>query len=202
VESFVRELYREKQAEQLPYHNLFHTKKVVAYCSEIAAYYELNSEQWFALHVAAWFHDTGHLTGGFKNHEERSVDTMMNFFEQQDWNINNLTLDIAACIMATRYPPTPTSFLGEILCDADTYHFGTGAFCQTDPLVKCEVENAIGKKIEDWYHTTITLLERHTFFTGYCQEKLTEGKKTNIEYLKAKALSSNNADLKETHAAS
>ncbi|HEX9513944.1 MAG TPA: HD domain-containing protein [Puia sp.] len=165
-----------------PYHNLDHTQSVVSHAKEIAAFYLLNEKDVFIVTVAAWFHDIGHLYGVMQGHEERGVLIMEQYLKGVP---KELITSVSECIMATKFPSNPRTLREEIICDADTYHFGTSVFRQTDVLVHKEVEIRTGKKIPDWAEQALQLLKTHTFYTGYCQRLLNEGKRQNISWLES-----------------
>ena len=97
---------------------------------------------------------------------------------------SDLICDIEQVILATKYPPSPQTLIERIICDADTYHFGTGDFQITDPLVKKEIETRNGKVVPNWMEQSLRMLETHSFHTGYCQHKLRNGKLINIMALR------------------
>src|SRR5258708_4619550 len=83
AETYVENLFEKNNNDKLLYHNLEHTRKVVERCKEIAAHYNITEKQMLILYIAAWFHDTGHLfTAGFKGHEEKSVEVIQKFMEE------------------------------------------------------------------------------------------------------------------------
>lgn len=185
AEKYVVDLFARLASTYLAYHNLSHTERVVAHALEIAGYYKLDENDSFVLSIAAWFHDTGHLVADIESHEETSVHLMKSFLA--DKNIDAALIEkISQCIMATKYPPNPKTLLEEIICDADTYHFGTEYFQITDDLVKKEFQLRTNKYYTHWGENTLKLLETHRFFTSYCRNKLDKGKAANIEYVKAK----------------
>jgi predicted metal-dependent HD superfamily phosphohydrolase len=185
VKAHVLNLFDAHAKPELTYHNLHHTQQVVAYAGQIAAAYTLPAEELFILTVAAWFHDTGHLFTTMELHEEKSVELMKEFLHKEAID-TALTNKIAQCIMATKYPPHPATLLEEIICDADTYHFGTPDFIMTDEQVKKEMMLCTHRYFITWDKDTLQLLEKHVFFTAYCREKLAEGKQANIRYLQSK----------------
>lgn len=149
---------------------------------EIGTYYQLGEDRMFILSTAAWFHDTGYLFVGSKGHEKESVHIMQDFLTRQ--GISPGIIDsIAQCIRATEIAAKPVSLLEEILCDADTYHFGTLRFRETDELIKKEIEVLSGVTFKKWVDRSIAILANHRFYTSYCQEKLGEGKALNIVWL-------------------
>ena len=169
------------QYEGLPffYHNLHHTKFVVQRSYEIAAGYPLIESDSFTLIAAAWFHDTGHLNGSIKFHEERSVTFMRDFLQQKGIE-EELIKNAEACICATKLPHAPKSLLEEILCDADTYNLGTPDFSNTDRLIKQELELR-DINIDNWEEKKLRLLLSHRFFTDHCKTLLDKGKENNIK---------------------
>jgi len=183
VEEFVRNTYTTSN-RQYPYHNLAHTIDVVRHVEEIAMYYLLSAPEIFIVKVAAWFHDIGHLTGDMPGHEERGVELMRNCLGPL--KVSDPLMDsMAGAIMATKYPSYPRALYDEILCDADTFHFGTSKFRETDELVRSEVELRTGKVFKDWHAMSLKLLEDHRFFTQYCRQMLSEGKQENISWLRS-----------------
>ena len=184
IADHVRATYAAAVEKQYPYHNLMHTIRVVEKSEEIARYYLLKEDELFIVRTAAWFHDIGHLSGGFEGHEQRGVVLMTSCLQSLDVPAATIGI-IARCIMATRYPPQPKDLYEEILCDADSFHFGTEYFKQTDPAVKKEVEMRTGKIMTGWRNKTIHMLEHHRYFTSYCRQWLEEGKKENIRWLRS-----------------
>lgn len=186
IEQYVTQLFGSLDTTTYPYHNLDHTIEVVSRVKEINSFYKLNSTDAFITTVAAWFHDTGYVYVGAEGHEKESIRIMLLFLTSH--NIEEKIINaIAECINATKFPPRPTYLLENILCDADTYHFGTERFQKTDVLVKKEIELHVGKSINNWIDSSITLLQKHTFFTDYCRELLNKGKLQNILWLQSLA---------------
>ncbi len=142
-------LYKQYQTPFLLYHNLEHTEIVVSRTDKIAANYSLNETELFILSIGAWFHDTGHLFGEAKQHEERSVSIMQNYLETKVME-KKIINAIKGCILTTRLPHHPKSLLEEIICDADTYNLSTEDFFKTDKLLKKEVELRTNTSVENW----------------------------------------------------
>lgn len=168
----------------LLYHNLDHTRLVVQHATEMARHYSLDNKSVFIVLAAAWFHDTGHLSGNMEEHEERSVQIMKEYLATK--SIDKKTIqEIALCILATKMPTKPSSLLEQIICDADSFHIGTADFFHLDNLVWQELEIRLNKPIDNQVQQSLLFLTNHRFFTNYCQELLLEGKEKNILQLKA-----------------
>ncbi|ACU59905.1 HD domain-containing protein [Chitinophaga pinensis] len=185
TEKYVVDLYERLTPSSLLYHNLSHTQKVVAHATEIATYYQLDEQTLFIIKAAAWFHDTGHLVAEMAVHEAASVNLMRTFMETQQIS-DTLIDEISRCIMVTRFPSHPQTLPESIICDADTYHFGTSEFKITDDLVREEFQLRLCRQFPDWYEGALGLLKSHHFFTTYCQKKLDSGKFNNILYIEKK----------------
>lgn len=189
AESFVKDLFSKNQDDALLFHNIEHTKKVVQRASEIASHYDLSEQDQLSLYTAAWFHDTGHLFVEPAMHEVKSVELMKSFFTQQELQTPDLISNIESCIMATRMPQAPKTLTEQIICDADTYHLGTGDFKETNRLLRKEYtkRKLFDPENGDWNRKSLEFLESHQYFTPYCQSLLSDGKQKNIERLRKKA---------------
>ncbi len=182
IAEHIQWLFESNKHDHLLYHNLDHTKLVVLHATEIAGYYKLQDPSLFILLSAAWFHDTGQLSGDINVHEETSVQFMKDFFAGKAID-KNMKEAIARCILATKMPVSPASQLEEIICDADTYHLGTEDFHRLDKLVWQELELRMNKAIDNQEEKSLHFLKGHQFFTGYCLHLLTAGKEKNIKIL-------------------
>jgi predicted metal-dependent HD superfamily phosphohydrolase len=186
AEEYVTALFEKMHNPNLVYHNLEHTKNVVQRTNEIAAHYNLNEKELTILMVAAWFHDTGHLFTDASKHEEKSDDIMKAFMAEND-NDPELIREIEGCILSTKFPRHPQNLLQEIICDADTYHFGTKEFKESNKKVFEEHLLRVGPvSKEEWNKETAELLERHKYFTSYCRSLLEEKKQSNMKKLRKK----------------
>ncbi len=182
---YIANFFDEHFNPNLTYHTLEHTQKVVKRVKEIALNYPLDADDIFVLEVAAWFHDTGQLLSLGEGHEVISVTIMKEYLQTSSLD-TVLIAKIGQCILATKTPHQPQSFLDMVICDADTYNLGTDEFVQTDALLKREYELR-GLSVQDWDETTLKFLLQHQYFTSYCKEKLAEGKQGNIELVRKRS---------------
>jgi len=186
VQTYVEAYFETHHKRELTYHNLKHTKSVVEAAARIAENYLLNDEDLFTVMSAAWFHDTGYLTGK-DDHETRSAELAVEFLtglKMDDELIQNVT----ACIKATRIPQKPKNLLQEILCDADLFHLGSFDFADKSKRLRKELEAVGHVKIDkrQWRQKSIELLETHRYFTDYAQLLLNDRKETNLLQLRDK----------------
>ncbi len=199
VEEYVRGLYHEKETPELLYHNLIHTEAVVQHAQELGIAEEIDSRSFAILWVAAWFHDVGQLDGQPpQGHEERSVAAMRLFFENHSVPDEQFLDEVEGCILATKMPQRPTNLLEGMMCDADTYHFGTPYFKETNKAVKAELKaRGLADWTKDWTAKTVDLLETHTFFSPHAQEMLFDGKMKNLKRTQEKLALKENPELAE-----
>lgn len=186
AEEKVRSMFDSVPHENLLYHNLQHTEKVVARANEIAAHYELSDRDIIVLNIAAWFHDVGHLFTAPADHEQKSVEMLKEWIADKE-EFADYTDDIEQAIFATKLSTEPRSLVQEIIKDADTYHFGARQFKKMDKLLRKEMElRKLGSASADWRKNTMMLLETHKFYTSYCKDLLDGQKQENIENMKRK----------------
>ena len=184
VEDYVTSIFQLNPDEKLLYHNFEHTRKVADHAKEIALFYKLRDEQLFIVVSSAWFHDIGYIFSGPQEHEQEGVRLMKDFLTDII-SVPTLIEEIEQCIMATKRVADPVSMAEKIICDADTYHFGTTEFKQTDPLIKKEIELQTGSVQTAWISDAIKMLRNHQFYTSYCKEQLDAGKERNIAWLQS-----------------
>jgi predicted metal-dependent HD superfamily phosphohydrolase len=187
VESHIVRLFEHHPNPARAFHNLTHTRTVVLRTREISAYYKLPEHELFIATTAAWFHDTGYLSGGQRGHERQGADMVQTFLTEH--HVPDGLIDaIRGCILATRLPQCPSGLLEQIVCDADLYHFGTPELFIRDKTMRQEVEIVNGCVIDEakWVAGTIRLLESHSYHTSYCRNTLNKQKQINLQILRAK----------------
>ena len=186
VENFVRGLYDKYGSDDLLFHNIKHTEKVVERAREIAAEYDLSPEHQGILYTAAWFHDTGHLFVDPVMHEVKSAELMKNYLIQLGVD-QPFIKETEDCIMSTKLPRNPQTLLQEIICDADTFHLGTKEFKTTNKQIKKEYTlRNVSIPNQNWNQNALEFLEGHQYYTEYCRKLLNEEKQKNMEKLKKK----------------
>jgi predicted metal-dependent HD superfamily phosphohydrolase len=185
VEEYVTGLFEQLHAPALAFHNIDHTKTVVKRANEIAANYNLSEKELFVLTTAAWFHDTGYLFTEPAEHEKMSCEVMRKYMK--DHTDEPTIVEIEGCIMATKFPTNPKTLPEQILCDADTYNFGTKDFKETNKKAYKEAQSRNPELNKtDFIETTIKLLESHSYYTSYCQQLLDVRKQKNMQKLEQK----------------
>lgn len=178
ISGYVKTFFHGHVDPNLFYHNYDHTVNVFKRVNKIASNYQLPAVDIFVLNAAAWFHDTGQLLHYGEGHEKVSATIMRNFFQEKEIE-PHIVQSIQQCILATKVPHQASSFLDQVICDADTYNLGTDEFQRTDAVLKQEWE-AKGLPTDNWDENTLQLLLHHRFLTPYCQQLLNDIKLKNI----------------------
>lgn len=187
AQQYVTAQYKNHPHPQLVYHNLEHTRQVVAAAEQIAAHYRLEDTDLLVVYIAAWFHDLGYLVGEAKTHEEKGAELAQNFLIVQQVP-PDIQQQVSNCIMATKMPQDPHNLLEQIVCDADLFNLGTRDFRTRTKLLHREMEMTHGKEIPGavWTEGSLRLLEEQHYHTAYCKALLQQQKEANIEWLKEK----------------
>ncbi|MEE9430583.1 MAG: Pycsar system effector family protein [Melioribacteraceae bacterium] len=205
VEQYVSDLFSQKSPSENVYHNLTHTKSVVKVVQQISEFENLTDIDKEIVSIAAWFHDVGYIET-CDGHEVISSEFAKKFLESKNYSSENIQ-KISQCILATKMPPKPKTFLDKILCDADIHHIGKKKFFEKSELLKLEIEKRTNKKISDleWIEKNIGFLSTHNFFTKYAKLNFSERKTKNLlelkkSYKKEKETLSQNNQKKEKFA--
>ena len=174
-----------KLSNELHYHNLQHTREVVAAAMEIGKQCGLNEDEIEIVQVAAWFHDTGFTKGG-EQHEDESIRIATKFLKLHNVE-DSYVNEVVGCIESTKMPQNPQNLLQEVLCDADLYHLSTNEFFEKCDLLRKEWEQEKGEPYteKEWLQINFDFLKEHQYFTPYAQEKLTPGQEANLKEVKS-----------------
>lgn len=121
AKSFAEETFRSKVFENHVYHNLRHTRDVVAAAEEIGSRSELSEEELESAIIAAWLHDIGYMDGD-ENHEESAAGKARELLSEWGAPYKKI-MEVTEAILATKVPQQPKSMVSKVVCDADLYHF-------------------------------------------------------------------------------
>jgi uncharacterized protein len=171
----------------LSYHNVGHTKEVLANVERIARSEGIINERTLLLmKLAALFHDTGFIYV-YKDHEEKSFEFAKS--ELNGFNISGEEMDIiGGMIMATKIPQNPKNHLEQIICDADLDYLGRDDFDVISNNLKKEVLLfGIAQTEAEWEERQIHFIESHSYFTETCRLGRDPQKLERLNLLKAKA---------------
>jgi predicted metal-dependent HD superfamily phosphohydrolase len=165
------------------YHNLSHTTNVVKAANTLCTVMGVDEHQKKVLLVSAWFHDLGY-TQQIEGHERIGAKLAEEFLNLNGVNEEDIAI-VKSCILSTYYPQKPTTFLEEILCDADLMYLGDEDFFITSALLRKEWEltKAVTYSDMQWNKATIQFLSSHHFHTEYGQNNVEKKKNKNIKLL-------------------
>src|ERR1700682_1533637 len=167
----------------LNYHNIHHTREVMAASEELAATENIAGDDLMLLKTAALFHDSGYLSV-YDGHEEASCELAISFLPDFGYSSENIR-EICQLIKATQMPQTPLDKKSEILCDADLYYLGTNDYRENAENLFLEMQTmGIIKHRTEWTEKQIKFLEDHKYFTESAIDKLAEGQHQNLISLK------------------
>jgi len=201
VEKHVSDYFHTHNDPRLVYHNFEHTKEVVNAAQQIANHYQLNEQDFFAVTVAAYFHDTGYFEDAL-NHETKGAELADEFLSQHNVG-KEIREQVKSAILATKIPQKPKSQIDKIICDADLFHLGLPDFRRKGKLMHKEVELIHKKDISklEWRKKDIQFMESHRYHTDYAVLLLNDQKQKNISKLKSKLTIQEeiNTELAEPH---
>lgn len=183
-----RDYILEKLSGSLPpdlyYHGIHHTvTDVLTAVRQHAKAAKLGTDELVLLETAAYYHDCGYLKQYYFN-EPIAVAIAADALPKFGYSAAQIER-IGQIIMATQLPQKPTSFLDEIMCDADLDSLGRDDFFITSHCLRLELA-AYGQptNIHEWYEKQLAFLESHSYFTEIAREARDAGKKRNIEEIR------------------
>ena len=188
VKSYCEELLSSQSCKEMSFHNLEHTRDVVANIKTIGKSMGLSASFMEPVIIAGWFHDTGFLKS-YKEHEKYSAVFAYQFLSAKDWPIEKIKI-VTNCIQSTHMSQEPCCLEAEVLCDADIFHLGTSKFIGRNQLLRKEWEEKLQQQYgeESWLQLNIQFLSQQHFFTRYGRTILAQGKCQNINFLKNKLI--------------
>ena len=183
IEKYASDLILKESPENLTYHTIDHTRRVVNNAETIGASENISEDEMNILLASAWFHDTGYIKK-YQGHEKESVAIAMTFLKLKDVDEDIRDL-ISDSIMATTFPHHPTQRIAEILCDADFMHMGIDNYFEHAEKLRQELKNAGIRKLNklNFKKESVHLFKHHSYNTGYCLGEITETKKKNLQLL-------------------
>lgn len=169
MKDFVIGLLKDNLPETYLYHNPEHTLYVIEKVLEIGRHEECTEEELEFIVLAALWHDTGYIKT-YSNHEEESCKIAHQYLPEYGYTADYID-KLCDLIMVTKIPQTPKNKLDEILADADLEYLGTSDFeIKSDSLFK-ELQSLRSSYTEaEWNQAQISFLQKHHYFTKYCQE--------------------------------
>ncbi len=178
--SYVKKLFKEELSVNSSFHNYSHAREVAEVAQELGEKAELSEEDLEVLQLAAWFHDTGYIKGR-EQHESESVNIATDFLQTKGYEEDKIKL-ISKLILSTKLDQEPSSFLEELLHDADLAHLGIKQFFSKGELLRAELENVENESYNEleWQNKQYNFLINHAFITVHAKEKFNKRRAKNI----------------------
>jgi predicted metal-dependent HD superfamily phosphohydrolase len=186
-EDFVSKLLKDKLSNLYSYHNFNHTLTVVTAVKELCKKEDVNAEDKEALLVAAWFHDTGYISG-YEKHEEESTKIATTFLKEKGKSDEFIAL-VTSLILATVKEYVPKTHLEKIIKDADYAHLVGAEYVTTCELLRLELKNTgiAAFSNSEWTRENLNfLLNKHRFYTDYALRKWQPLKEKNLVLIQKK----------------
>jgi len=181
---YVLNIFKTQLPNTYLYHNFTHTQRVLNSVNEILTDLNLSDEDKLTLRLATLFHDVGYISSR-TNHEHESAKIARAFLSDNGVS-ESLIKAVEQCILATTFDKEPQSLLGQIMCDADTSHFGKSYFEETSELLRkeLEIQNIAFYTPDNWIDENIKVLtEKHRFYTNYALTYWQPEKEKNLSRL-------------------
>ncbi|MGO4770185.1 Pycsar system effector family protein [Flavobacterium sp. W22_SRS_FK3] len=186
-EDFVTNLLKDKLSVLYSYHNFNHTQSVVNATKELCDKEKVNSEDKELLLVAAWFHDTGYISG-YENHENESIKIVSEFLKEKNQS-DEFIKKVGDLISATAKEYIPKNHLEKIIKDADFIHIISPEYVSTCELLRLELKNTGIIDFSNFQWATENfrfLMTKHRFYTDYAQKKWQPLKEKNLVKIQKK----------------
>ncbi|MCB0735884.1 MAG: GAF domain-containing protein [Bacteroidetes bacterium] len=161
--------------DSLHYHSAQHTKQVIENALHIGQNEKISDAEMELLHIGAAYHDAGFMIKT-QNHEALSCQIADATLPSFGFNENELA-EIKKMIMATKIPQTPTTHLGQILCDSDLAYFGGDQYFEISGRLISELRaNGLSITDAEWHSQQISFLQNHQFWTLFAKQAYSEKK--------------------------
>ncbi|MCS6807888.1 MAG: HD domain-containing protein [Bacteroidota bacterium] len=169
---YVSQLLQDRLAGAYTFHNLEHTREVVAEAERIGRACGLSDTEMCILLTAAWFHDIGYIEA-YENHEVVGAQIAEEFLLAEECPPEFVEC-VASCILATQMPQQPRNTIEQVLCDADVANLGSDSFFEMSTKLRTELAAIKGEVFsdEEWRDICYTFCKFHRFHTEYSRRVL------------------------------
>lgn len=182
LQTFVLNRLTNDLPHTITYHNVEHTKSVMAAAEKLAGTENIAPDDLTLLKTAALLHDYGFVQN-HADHERIGCELVRKLLPDYDYSTEQIEA-ICEMIMATRLPQSPKTHLGELLCDADLYYLGTSEYEKYADRLYAEFKaHGIVTSEAEWHARQINFLKTHQYFTASAKNHLEANKQKNLETL-------------------
>ncbi|MEO6548982.1 MAG: YitT family protein [Ferruginibacter sp.] len=186
VYRYMMNILETQLPDDLSYHNVSHTKTVIAAVEHLAEKEKITGNDLLLLKTAALFHDTGFLVSN-QEHENLSCNTAMK--ELPVFGYSAAQIDsICRMIRATKVPQSPKDQLSKLLCDADLLFLGGEHYAEiSENLFKENRQLGIVTSQAEWDAMQVSFLSAHQYFTDTAINECEEKKQAVLRSLESRA---------------
>lgn len=194
-EQAIEHALRRLQSESPPslyYHCAWHTEgDVLPAVRRLAQLAGVAPHEQRLLEIGAAYHDIGHLRS-WREHETISIEIMTDALPRFGFSPTDIQR-VAAMILATRMPQSPTNEIEQLLADADLDVLGRPDFLDTSKALWREL-TALGRDQNwtQWMESQLRFLRSHHYFTDAAKTLREPGKQQNIALLESLILQAHN----------
>ena len=182
VHTFMIDKLERGLPSYLTYHDVQHTKNVIAAAEHLAAGENLIGKELVLLKTAALFHDTGFLQSHHE-HETQSCNIAKRFLPEYGYSEEQIE-SICRMIMTTKLPQSAEDHLSQLLCDADLYYLGGNEYeIYAYKLYKEFKRNKVVKTEIEWQLKQAEFLSSHHYFSRTAKHEREENKQKNLQHL-------------------
>ncbi len=184
AERYAVDLLHHQEERGFVYHNIDHTRKVVANCIEIGEQSGLSAQEMKLLLLAAWFHDLGYVNT-YRGHEDESKKMARKFMSEHGMPAQEIE-QVLAAIEATKLDHVPESLLENVIKDADLYNLGTSEALDNSQKLREEWAHFLNQEYseESWAELNYNFFKEYRFYTPFAKNHLDEQKQKNVKKLK------------------
>lgn len=184
AKEYIVERMKQELDPRLQYHSIEHTFDVLNSAIIIAEKEGVGKKELELIKTAAIFHDSG-IMENYIGHEEASCKIVKKVLPKFGYSVEEMEI-ISNMILTTKLPQNASSFLEQILCDADLDYLGRDDFFMISLRLFHEwnVLDIRKLSLKEWYDLQVDFLSSHKYFTKYAIEMRCEKKLENLQQIK------------------
>ena len=169
---------------RLEYHSIEHTIDVLNSAIIIAQKEGIGQYELDLVKTGAVFHDSG-IINTYVGHEEASIKIVKEVLPKFDYTSEEIDR-ISQMILTTQLPQNASSYLEQILCDADLDYLGRDDFFMISLRLFQEwnVLDIRKLSLKEWYDLQVEFLGSHQYFTKSAIQTRREKKLQNLRQIK------------------
>ncbi len=185
LKKYVVDRLKSECSPDLHYHSVFHTLDVLDAAERLMTLHGTDFRMFQIVQAAALLHEMG-MIKSYADHETASADIARKICPEFELSPSEIDL-VVQHIMATKMPQTPVTITEKILCDADLDYLGRSDYQIISHKLRLEWIKVLKypESLVVWYNDQLEFLSNHQYFTHLAHSLRDQGKKHNLELIKA-----------------